>query len=216
MIISCLNCYLDLSISLADTITLCIAGFGVCAGLLQYRKAQKWKKSEFIISLIKDFSNNPNVKRAKLLLDWNGADIQILEGEIVSMENSYWEATSKSFSKNCSEKLFFCNNDLLLSALRYHDQQGIPVHYLDEEIIIRLIMDDFFDQLDLFAQHIENKLFQKEDIKMYLEYWLEIIANKNSDRKPLELHNALINYIVKYKFDRLKLLLEKYGYDMKL
>ncbi len=48
-------------------------------GLWQYRKAQQWKRAEFLAQEMKDFFAAPRVQKALLLIDWGCREISLLE-----------------------------------------------------------------------------------------------------------------------------------------
>ena len=47
------------------------------AGLTQYRRAQRWKRAEFVAGEMKEFKADPWVRNALLLLDWNERAIDL-------------------------------------------------------------------------------------------------------------------------------------------
>jgi hypothetical protein len=51
--------------------------FGV--GLFQYRRAQRWKRAEFLANEMKEFFATPRVQKALLLIDWGRRRVQLLE-----------------------------------------------------------------------------------------------------------------------------------------
>ena len=68
----CSNNYcFDFTIKLSEFITIFCTAIAFIIALYQYRKSQKWKRSEFVYQLITDFKNDFNVRRGLLILDWN-------------------------------------------------------------------------------------------------------------------------------------------------
>lgn len=55
------------------------ASIAFCVGLFQYRKAQRWKRAEFLANEMKDFLANPRVEKALLLIDWTWRTIHLRE-----------------------------------------------------------------------------------------------------------------------------------------
>src|ERR1700759_3857493 len=56
-------------------IIISILGFGgtitaIVFGLRQYKRAEQWKRGEFVAKEIKEFESNPTVRNAMLLIDW--------------------------------------------------------------------------------------------------------------------------------------------------
>ena len=79
-----------LSLNFEKTIklmTLIIGGLGFLKALVEYTKAQRWKKAEFLAREVKEFFADAYVQRALLMLDWNKVDIQLFENEIEGRKN---------------------------------------------------------------------------------------------------------------------------------
>ena len=51
-------------------------------------------------------------------------------------------------------------------------------------------------------------------MKLLLIYWIEIMGNEESDRKPLEFYETLWKYIDYYAFSGVQKLFYRYGYDI--
>lgn len=187
-----INIYIELFLAVIALITLII-------GLLEYIKAQKWKRMEFLSNEIKEFNSNFNVKRAFLMLDWSLYKIPLAENEIAN----------KSY--------FLFNDDILKSALEVNinknSENGL-IEFTEVEAIIRLIFDTLFEQLSTFQNHIDNGLIQHKDIKPYIIYYIEIIANRNNNRKDLTTKVKLRNFIENYGYDQVKRLCVGLGYNL--
>jgi hypothetical protein len=51
------------------------------AGLVQYRRTQQWKRSEFVAKEIKEFKDDPAIRNALLMLDCKGRYIELFPQE---------------------------------------------------------------------------------------------------------------------------------------
>lgn len=184
--------FIEALVALVAVVTLII-------GLLEYTKAQRWKRMEFLSNEIKEFNKNSDVKRALLMLDWNIYKIPLLENEIKG------------------KTLFYFNDELLRSALEFHSKKpsddGLG-RFTEEEATIRLIFDTFFEQLCTFQNHINNKLINHNDIKPYILYYIDILANRSNSRKDPETKRKLIEYINNYGYSQVKVLCQGLGYNI--
>src|SRR6266436_4813731 len=52
------------------------------AGLFQYRRAQRWKRAEFVANEMKEFKADAMVRNALLLLDWNERAVDLFPHEV--------------------------------------------------------------------------------------------------------------------------------------
>ncbi|MBO9573771.1 MAG: hypothetical protein J7497_16415, partial [Chitinophagaceae bacterium] len=69
------------TITLIELVLKIIGGAGAFVlfliGLKRYQKDQIWNRQEFIAREMKDFQNDPSVKNALLMLDWEVRHIQL-------------------------------------------------------------------------------------------------------------------------------------------
>lgn len=160
-------------------------------GIWEYSKAQKWKKAEFVSKEIKEFHNDFDIKRALLLLDWNANELDV-----------------KSNDLNGTGKMHF-SDGLIVKALRTHMESPT---FTDEEVIIKAIFDAFLDRISMFQNYIETGLIKIEDIKPYLIYWIQILADKNNPRKSEVVREQMWKYIDAYGYSNVRLFCAACGY----
>lgn len=186
----------DLTISLAEVLTIAGAIVAFAIAIEQYRKSQKWRRTEFVLTYYETALNDFDAKRGTRMLDWNSVDILLKEGEI----------PGKTF--------FNFDDSLLRSALRNHSEMPDEDGFTDEEAVIRFIMDEFLDKLGLCYPFIKTGLLKKEDVEGYCSYWIDIIANAENTSKDRETRKQLCEYIVIYKFENVINLCRLFGYDI--
>jgi len=180
-----------------DTISLLgvIVALGVSIkGIAEYRKAYRWKKAEFLAQEVKSFRQDADVKKVLLLLDWTNMPIQFPEN-----------GTSE-------KREVICTDDLLCSSLIPSDD----VEFNDDETAVRLLFDQYLDKLGMFERYIQAKLITIDDIRPYLQYWIDAMckSNKNGGRKEQKVIEQLWGFIDKYKFGSVRTLCEEFGHRM--
>ena len=94
--------------------------FSFIKAIIEYRKSQLWKESEFLSKEAKDFFSDEKVKTVLTLLDWNVRKIMI-NGKEVRI-----------------------NDQFLIEALKTHNKKS---KFSIEEAYIRDLFDNFFDKL---------------------------------------------------------------------
>ncbi len=169
-----------------------ISIFTLIKGIFEYSKAQKWKKSEFLVKEIKEFNNDSDVQNAFLMLDWNNIDITTLN---INVEET---------------KKFYFNDHLFENSLKHHKEKT----FTPEEAVIRLIMDAFLFKLGMFQNYLKSKLITANDLKPYIIYWIEIIGDTNNDRKSKSVRLQLWRYINYYQYDSVIELCKNYGFNI--
>jgi len=164
-------------------------------GLVEYSKAQTWKKAEFISKEVKEFYSTPSVIRALKFIDWDEGEVGLNPGELGNKPTLYF------------------TNELLIQALRNHNEGND--RFTIEEAKIREIIDGLLDKLSLFQHYIDGGLFSAKELKGYLKYWTDIMFDEQSDRvMKAGFRQALKKYIHSYKFYDLIKLGNSLGYTL--
>jgi hypothetical protein len=174
--------------------TLIVGVIGLCKAIVEYTKAQRWKKAEFLAKEVKEFFADTNVQRALLMLDWNIVYIPLFENEIEG------------------KKTFLFEDNMLISALKHHNESD----FNSEETVIRQTIDEFLFKLGMFQNYIDSKLIAKKDIEPYLSYWINLIGDINTDRKAAQCFKQLWNFINYYEYKAVIKLLKSFGYGIEI
>jgi len=157
----------------------------------QYEKEQKWKRSEFAAREIKEFRSDLAVQKVMMMLDWDIRAIQL----------------SKDIKFELDDNI---NSELCLSLRETREGDFSP-----RQSLIRDYFDVFFDYLGRFEASIESGLLDKSDFEPYLKYWLNIIGNKNSNKKPPEFYQNTWEYIEYFDYKNVQSFMARYKYDIK-
>jgi predicted nucleotidyltransferase len=184
--VSCLATLLDDPKELLPII-LATAGGGFA--LWRWTVDQKWRRVQHAQSLVEKFLDKRNTIKAFEILDTIG------EVECESMYN-----LGKKETINITDKF-------LIGALSTFDQR---TENDDNEIIVRDIFDDFFDDLGTFQSHIDTKLIKLKDIKPYLEYWIQELTGHGRVHN-VKFGNQVAKYLDFFGYDRVVKLAEDMG-----
>lgn len=149
--------------------------------ILEYRKNQLWKESEFLSKEVKEFFSDEKIKVVLTLLDWNARIIRI------------------------NEKDFKVNDEFLIGALKTHNQKS---KFTIEEGHCRDLFDNFFDKLSQFNIHCKNGLVTEQKIFNYFEYYFNILTT--SERKSKEFKRTIDKYLYYYDYTNVIELLNKF------
>jgi hypothetical protein len=163
-------------------------------GLLQYARAQRWKRVEFVAKEVKEFESNPDSKMAMQMLDWNVRSYELFP------------------EKEPEKRKVKVDDDILSSALVPHVDK--PFGFSEAERRIREIFDQFLDALDRFEHFIQSRLVTRKEFRPYLIYWIEMMGDMNNPRKPKKFRRSLWKYIDFYGFSGVQRLFGRYGYNI--
>jgi hypothetical protein len=164
-------------------------------GLAQYRKAQRWKRAEFVAGEVKDFNALSEVRNAKRMLDWTTRYVDL-----------YPERDDPE------ERRVRVTDDVLIAALKPHSRVK---RFSPDGARIRDTFDEFFGRLERFENFIAADLISMKECEPYLAYWLDIIGNREKGARRPALARALQTYIKAYEFDGVESLLARFGYTVK-
>ena len=170
---------------------------GLFFGLYQYIQAQRWKRAELVATEMKEFKSLPAVKSAMLMLDWSSQEIELFPDEESAERRKIW-----------------VTDEMLRLALQPHTERA-DGKFTDTEAAIRGTFDEFLDGLERFEQYIQSGLVDVNDVRPYLDYWIEIMGKLESDRKPPEVKESLWRYIQAYDYRGVQRLFTRFGYDIR-
>lgn len=154
-------------------------------GLWQYKKGQRWRRAQIMLSLIDSFEKNKRIEMACTMLDWDKREIITPEG-----------------------KVFHFRNEILLSALQIPEMDTEEI-FTDEERLIRDSFDEFFDFFHKLYSLEKSGLLSFSDFT-YFNYWFELLCNVGEYKKDKRIQEMFNRYIDEYCFIGIKKLLEEY------
>ncbi len=185
-----MDCYLS-----PDWITAMVALLGGGAALWQYWRAQEWKRAEWVAADVKEWLREPEVRNCLLMLDWQERKLPLL------VADGTWTTT------------FVYREEMLLHALSSPTSPQ-QQDYTDEEVSIRDSFDRFFGGLERFEDFRERGLVSVRDLKPYLRYWVEILADSRNIQKSAAVRTRLWAYVNDYGFEGTQRLARAFGHAM--
>ena len=178
-----------------DIVKIAGASAAFVISLTQYRKAQRWKRAEFVANEVKEFNALPEVRNAKLMLDYTARYVDL------------YPEREKS-----EDRRVRVTDEVLIAALAPHSRVK---KFTQDEARIRDTFDEFLGRLERFENFIAADLISKEECAPYLEYWLDIIGMREEDAPRHALARSLQTYIKEYEYDGVERLLSRFGYEVK-
>lgn len=182
-------------------------------GLLQYRRAELWKRAEFLAEEMRTFFTNDAIARALTMVDWTARRINLLN--VKSEDPKDWSLVTRVLQ----------NRALLPHKLKKDPSSSSPdgertldsdlAGYTREEVAIRDDYDALLDGLERFASFVSTGLVSPVDLQPYLRYWVDDIAKESDDRADNEWTFFLLAYIEFYRFTGVQELFKAFGYDIR-
>jgi hypothetical protein len=165
------------------------ATFAFAIGLFQYRKAQRWKRSEWVAKEMKDFFGDPAVKTALQLLDWGSRKVQLFPDK-VEPEQRFVRVSDEDLRK----------------ALMYHSDHG---NFSETEAALRDLFDHFLDRLERINSFVDAHLLSSDDVRPYLDYWADHVIAAGDGGTYVDRLVQLRRYIRSYRFTGVEALFRK-------
>lgn len=163
--------------------------FGI--GLWQYGESQKWKRAEFLLKEVRAFEPNQNVVNIRRMLDNNTVSLYLYgkDAEPVTVDRTMLEGALSDSDEGAKKQI-------------------------DDSPAIRHALDAYLSHLDHFNNIVESGLVKKKELRLYIEYWLDIIGNTKNQKLSPELRKALWAYMQRKGFNGATRLLNRYGYKI--
>lgn len=133
-------------------VTFAGATIAFIVGLVQYRRAQQWKRAEWVAQEMKSLFGDPIVQAALLMIDWGSRRIPLYPEE-----------------KDPSQRHVPLTNQIVARALMHHEER--PEGFSDLEADIRMAFDRWLDGLERFHSYVDTGLVRQRDLRPYLKYW---------------------------------------------
>jgi hypothetical protein len=141
-----------------DALATLAAVIGGAFAIWRWMVDQRWRRVQYAQTLIKEFIEKDNTKKAFEILDTEGPVDFVANEEMIAID---------------------ITDQFLIGALSTFDQKAGNT---DEELIVRTVCDEFFDDLSIFQSHIEAGLIRLNDISPYLEYWIKALSGRGKIR----------------------------------
>jgi hypothetical protein len=174
---------------LLKAIALLGAALAFIVGLVQYRRAQHWKRAEWVAQEMKGLFGDPVVQAAFLMIDWGSRRILLYPER--EKGDRYVELT----------------NEIVASALMDHDQR--PDGFSPLEADIRAAFDKALDGLERFHSYVDTGLVELSDLRPYLKYWAVTFYRPRAERPADHRITRLTSYMTRYGYEGAAVLLKR-------
>jgi hypothetical protein len=159
-------------------------------GLIEYDRSQRWKRGEFLASEMKAFHSNPSIRKALFILDWSDRKVELFPDR-----------------PDPETRYVLVEDPLLESALTPSSKL-----YSDEEIAIRDLFIELLDALERFEDFIAAGLITTKQLRPYLHYWVQTIADYDRAGERSGRITAIATFIATYGYTGVNRLIQRFGF----
>jgi hypothetical protein len=189
-------------------------------GLLQYWKAERWKRAEFLAREMKEFFADPQVRNVLMMIDWSPRRIDLFGAGPLASKRHPLVTRALQISALRPHPLLAQDggSDAEADAAADDGAAEAPRRgaYSQKEARIRDAYDRFLDWFERFGSYVESRLVRRQDLDPYLRYWIDDIVAFTTNAKDAEWTCALLGYVQFYRFENVHKLFDAFGYDIRL
>jgi hypothetical protein len=208
-------------------------------GLAQYRRADYWKRAEFLAKDLKDFFNDKQVSTALTLMDWGARYVSLGVKEADATAQHRGDETLVSRGLQCSalrphtilnpggasdsvmgSSIAPTANEITSGSMSSSDESvtNAPTTggaaFSPEEAAVRDCYDKLLDGLNRYGNYLFGELVSVDDLDPYLGYWIRDVASTECDGADAFWSLCLLAYIDFYAFLGVQSLFEGFGFDI--
>lgn len=167
---------------------------------LQREREGQWKRAEFVAAEIKEFFGQRAVQTAQWLLDYSRIAL------LPDGTRPGHDATGTAW---------IIDDATILSALRNHQTFDDETEaFSPQEMLCREAFDAWLTGLETLDHHVETGLIQVRDLKPYLGYWIERMADPATRWKDAGFYLNLAAFIDGYQYRGVQRLCARLGHDV--
>jgi hypothetical protein len=162
-----------------ELLTLGVVTVGGAFALWRWTVDQKWRRVQHAQSLIKEFLDKKTTAKAFEILDVTNEPVD--------------------FNTPNGPENIVITDALLIGALSTFEQKD---KNSPQELIVRTVLDTFFEDLSIFQSHIDARLIKLEDIKPYLEYYINELVGQGRCHNSPEFGEQVAKYLTYFGYRR--------------
>ena len=166
-------------------------GLAFLIGLWQFRRAQRWKRVEFVAGEAEKFFNDESVKAALAMLDWSQKSIALFR-----------------YRDPNDTRLIWVTYQLVAGSLSTNPNQT----YDSKSTAIREIFDRFLTSIERFENFIQAGVVKESDLRPYFHYWTNLLSgsDKKSPRVTAELLPQFWRFVTHYGYGKVVHFVKRY------
>jgi hypothetical protein len=182
-------------------------------GLLQYRRAQQWKRAEFLATELKPFFQDAKVSAAFTMIDWAERDINL--SVFTDPKNTALTRVTLRMQCRALEPHDLEGSATRPAASSGDSSDGGTHSFSEAETAIRDCYDALLDGLDRLGSYLEAGLISAHDVRPYIGYWINDIAKPTKDPDYALWCVCFLTYVYYYHFDGVPILFRALNHDIR-
>ena len=190
-------------------------------GVLQYTKAERWKRTEFVAKEMAAFFDDPDIRNVLVMIDWAPRRVNLFKAQDTNPQT--YPVVSRELQISAlvpHEFLFGTTSDGEEEEPRTADLGGVGGRkkscFTQEEAKIRDAYDTFLDRLELLGTYVREGLIREAELRPYPNYWIKDISAFTCNTLEAAWTCSLLRYIETYNFQNVQFLFARYGANIEV
>lgn len=206
----------------------------IALAIRQYRRAEQWKRGEFIANEVKEFEEDPAVRAVYAAIDWSERPLNLtgdpaaerarwtlvtrdflwraLLPHEINARHPEWRPTDRKHSPESQHGQLVERESSPVDILQ--DGEGLRAQFTRASAVVRDTFDIFFDKLGRFGNFIEAGLITADEIRPYVSYWLTDLTTDQGSKDDARWRCAVLTYLFAYKFQGAVTIFRACGHDI--
>lgn len=187
--------------------------FAAILGVQTFMNTERWKRAEFVSREMKEYLANPRVQNALSMIDWSIRRLPLLPP---SAPNGGSVVVDRAMgTRALTPHTVIDPTDGVTGDREATSATDRVVRFTPEQAAIRDAFDAFLDGLERFGSAVESRLCTVAELRPYLAYWIDDIAEDTGDDADRAWTAALLTYIDVYRYAGVQNLFAGFGRDIR-
>jgi hypothetical protein len=177
--------------------------------VVTFRRAEKWKRAEFLAREMKEFFADIRVQNALTLIDWGSRYVKLLDDGTPSKGRVLVDRRMQVRALLPHVLLPIC-----VDAAGADSADSEVGRYTPPEAAIRDCYDAFLDGLERISSYVQTGLIDLDSLRPYLQYWIDDIHSPLKNEEDAAWSASLWTFIAFYRFSGVQWLFRAFDRDI--
>ena len=184
--------------------------------IIQYRKAEKWKRMQFVADEVRELETDRKIENALLMADWGVRKLNLTlvpdpkpEEYVLITREMQWRALLPHPVKK-ENKDYWATTTTYLDGTSGESRPEYDSNFSATEVLIRDSYDALLTRLDRLETFIDAGLISEDDLKPFIYYWVKTMTKVNGAGHNATWRLTLLTYIDYYEFTGVQSLFDRY------
>ena len=185
--------------------------------IFQYRKAEKWKRMQFVADEVRDLEADPVIANALLMIDWVVRKINLLlvpDAKVVDLVKITRDMQWRALLPHTLKQKYPEYQAKTRMDIEGTSGEIAPVRDLGfeaTEVLIRDTYDALLTRLDRLETFIDADLIGADELRPFISYWIDAITALDRTGDDATWAFTLLTYIEFYKYTGVTNLFRRFG-----